>query len=547
MNFKTTIIVTVVAFMMTPSFAQDSKDDIKDWYLKDLSGEIRGTNIEKAYNELLAEKSPQEKIVVAVIDSGIDTDHEDLADIIWVNEDEIADNGIDDDNNGYVDDIKGWNFIGNANGDMVGKDNLEVAREYKRLSEKWEGKNPTEIKEGDTEEWKYFQRVKNDFEEGKNKAAQMKKQFESFSNLYYNAKTALAAELGKDFTQEDVKEFVVTDSMENAQVLNQAKMIMLDLYKNGVDDEYVEGYADYVSSQADWYYNQEIDVRRDVIKDDPNNLYEKGYGNNNVDGVEPDHGTHVAGIIGAVRGNGIGIDGVANNILIMPVRTVPGGDEHDKDVANAIRYAVDNGARVVNMSFGKSYSPNEKIVAEAIQYADEHDVLLIHAAGNDGTDIDTGFNYPTNYSDHIKGKVKNFITVGASSLNASEEFVASFSNYGGDKVDIFAPGVDIYSTYPENEYHFNNGTSMAAPVVSGVAALILSYYPDLNANKLRKILLKTASDFSDEIVYVPGTGGKDDTGKDLPKEEVEFEELSTTAGLINAYEALKMADKKSKY
>ena len=542
---KQIVLLLVLAFISFNAFSQngeENKDYLINWHLQDYSDSLRGTNIEKAYNELLINREPQEEIVVAVIDSGIDTDHEDLASLIWINNDEIADNGIDDDNNGYVDDVKGWNFLGNADGSMVGKDNLEVTRLYKKLSEKWEGKTASEIKDENLDEWKFYQRVKNEFEEGKNKAQKMEERYNQFVQMYNVADTVLVRTLGENYTQEQL------DTLESSNPgIMQSKAFMLNLQANNVDKTYIDDWGDYVSSQVDWYYNPEIDVRRDIIKDDPNNLYETGYGNNKVDGTEPNHGTHVAGIIAAVRGNDLGMDGIVNSVKIMPIRTVPGGDEHDKDVANAIRYAVDNGAKVVNMSFGKSFSPNEKVVAEAIQYAEDNDVLLIHAAGNDGKNVDENSNFPTNYSDYIKGKVSTYITVGASSLNTNKEFPAEFSNYGEKSVDIFAPGVDIYSTYPENEYHFNNGTSMAAPVVSGVAALILSYYPDLSAKDVKKILEKTATDLSYAKVYLPGSGGVDEMGRELPKEQVEFGKLSRTAGLINAYEAIKMADKKSKY
>ena len=536
------LLLTMLSVNAKAQGGDNIKDSLINWHLQDYSESVRGTNVEKAYNELLANKTPKETIIVAVIDSGIDTDHEDLASLIWMNEDEIDGNGIDDDNNGYIDDVKGWNFLGNADGSMVGKDNLEVTRLYKKLSAKWEGKTASEIQEENLEEWKYYQRVKNEFEEGKLKADKMKTQYTQFINMYAVADTVLMNTLGEEYTKEQL------DTLQSTNPgIMQSKAFMLNLLANDVDQSYIDDWGDYVSSQADWYYNPEIDVRRDIIKDNPNNLYETGYGNNKVDGVEPDHGTHVAGIIGAVRNNEIGMNGVANSIKIMPIRTVPGGDEHDKDVANAIRYAVDNGARVVNMSFGKSFSPNEKIVAEAIQYAEDNNVLLVHAAGNDGKNVDENSNFPTNYSEHIKGKVNTYLTVGASSINANKDFPADFSNYGEKTVDIFAPGVDIYSTYPENAYEFNNGTSMAAPVVSGVAALILSYYPDLKAKEVKEILEKTATDLSYAKVYLPGSGGNDEFGQPLPKEEVEFQQLSKTAGLINAYEALQLADKKSKY
>lgn len=540
MTFLFLLFLSPVAIMAQNGALE--KSELKNWHLQEYTDSVRGTNIQKAYSTILKGKMPKEKIIVAVIDSGIDTQHEDLKGKIWVNEDEIAQNYLDDDNNGYVDDVKGWNFLGNADGSMVGKDNLEVTRIYKKLSHKWEGKTASEIKDGNIEEWKFYQRVKNEFEEGKMKAEKAAERYNRFHQMYTTADTILMNTLGENYTKEQL------DTLQSSNPgIMQSKALMLNLFNNNFEEQDLDDWGEYVNTQLNWHYNPDVDVRSEIIKDDPNNLYETGYGNNKVDGVEPNHGTHVAGIIAAIRNNDLGINGIADYVKIMPIRTVPGGDEHDKDVANAIRYAVDNGARVINMSFGKSYSPNEQLVADAIQYAEDNNVLLVHAAGNDGSDVDENRNFPTNHSEFIRGKVKTYLTVGASSIHANKSFPADFTNYGDETVDIFAPGVDIYSTYPNNKYHFSSGTSMAAPVVSGVAALILSYYPDLDAKDIKMILDKTATDLSETMVYLPGSGGVDEFGNELPKKVVEFEELSKTAGLLNAYEAIKMAEKKSKY
>ena len=541
MNNQIKLTFLLVLFAGLQSFGQ-TEEQIENWQLQDYTSDFRGTDVEKAYNELLVNKTPQKKVIVAVIDSGVDIEHEDLQSLIWVNTDEIPDNGIDDDNNGYIDDIHGWNFLGNANGENVDKDNLEVTRLYRRLSAEFaDVKTSADIPSSKMADWKYYQKVKNQYEEEKQKSEKQYNTYSEFQQSYDIVLTQLTTILGEDFTAEQVAEWQPENEAEG-----QLKGFYTYLDENDIDQEYLDGYGDYVKGQAAWY-DLANDTRKNIIKDDPNNPYEKGYGNNLVEGPDASHGTHVAGIIGAVRNNNVGMNGIANNIEIMVVRAVPDGDEHDKDVANAIRYAVDNGARVVNMSFGKSFVNNEKIVAEAIQYAEDKGVLLVHAAGNSSEDLDTNPNYPTNYSPYIKGKVNTFLTVGASSYSAGEDFVADFSNYGEDKVDIFAPGNDIYSSTPDNEYDFNSGTSMAAPVVSGIAALVMSYYPDLSAKKVKKIIEKTATDLSDAVVYLPGSGQLDENGDESPKEDVSFEELSKTAGLINAYNALKMADKKSKY
>lgn len=541
MNKKNISLLFLSLFIGIQSFSQVG-EQIENWQLQDFSSDFRGTDVEKAYSELLVNKSPQEKVIVAVIDSGIDIEHEDLQSLIWVNSDEIAGNGIDDDNNGYVDDIHGWNFLGNANGDMVNGTNLEVTRLYRKLSTEFaDVKTSADVPSSRLASWKQFQKVKNEYEEGKQRADRQMKNYQEFQQSYDVVMGQLRTIHGDDFTAEEIAVWQPED-----EIGGNLKGFYTYLLENDIDQDYLQGFADHVNGQSD-YYDLDLNVRRDIIKDDPNNLYEKGYGNNIVEGPDANHGTHVAGIIGAVRGNGIGMDGIANHIEIMVIRAVPNGDEHDKDVANAIRYAVDNGARVVNMSFGKAFPFNEKIVAEAIQFAEDKGVLLVHAAGNSSENLDVKPNYPTNYSSYIKGKVSTYITVGASTYSAQEDFVAEFSNYGEEKVDVFAPGNDVYSSTPDNSYAFNSGTSMAAPVVSGIAALMMSYYPDLKAKDIKKIIEKSAKDLSDEVVYLPGSGDLDENGDELSKEEVSFDELSRTAGLVNAYNALKMADKKSKF
>jgi len=286
---------------------------------------------------------------------------------------------------------------------------------------------------------------------------------------------------------------------------------------------------------VEYGYNENFDSRK-IVGDNYNNVYEKGYGNNDVTGPDALHGTHVAGIIAANRKNNLGIAGIADNVKIMSVRTVPNGDERDKDVANAIIYAVDNGASVINMSFGKSFSPQKEAVDKAVKYAEKKGVLLVHAAGNDGEDIDKENNFPTRK--YLDGKeAKNWIEIGASSYGADDDFVASFSNYGKKGVDVFAPGVEIYSTVPDNHYLIEQGTSMAAPMVTGIAAMLMSYFPELSAEEVKDIIKKSTRKFDGLKVVEPGT-----------KKKVELSDLSNTGGLVNAYEAVRMAQelKKSK-
>ncbi|MCA6434434.1 MAG: S8 family serine peptidase, partial [Cytophagales bacterium] len=319
-----------------------------------------------------------------------------------------------------------------------------------------------------------------------------------------------------------------------------AKSVIGRVYKTAGDDAPLDEYLSQVKEGVDYFevivkygYNAEFDSRQ-IVGDNYSDFFEKGYGNNDVKGPDPLHGTHVAGIIAADRKNNLGIKGIADNVKIMAVRAVPNGDERDKDVANAIIYAVDNGAKIINMSFGKSFSPEKEVVDRAVKYAEQKGVLLIHAAGNEGDDIDVEKNFPT--KKYLNGKeAKNWIEVGASSWGSDENFVGSFSNYGKKGVSLFAPGVQIYSTTPGNTYKNEDGTSMASPSTAGVAALLMSYFPNLTAIEVKDILEKSTRKFDNLKVQKPGS-----------KELVSFSELSSSGGLVNAYEAVKMAKESKK-
>ncbi|NOS93447.1 MAG: S8 family serine peptidase [Cyclobacteriaceae bacterium] len=511
--------------------AQSAKKEIPtDWFLKDPEQDsLLGVSSERTYATLL-KNQPSRRVLVAVIDSGIDIDHEDLKSIIWVNEKEIAGNGIDDDKNGYVDDVHGWNFIGGKTGN-VGPDTYELTREYMRLSKKFESSDSVKSRKKYRTEYEDFLKIKDKYQKLKIKNEQ---QYKLYSSAYRYTKSSI----------DSVKKFLNTEQLNPDAVraivttnprLLFSKSVVSGIYKTQGDDVDLDSYVAEIKEAVDYYevivkygYNTAFDSRK-IVGDTYANLAERFYGNNDVKGPDPEHGTHVAGIIGADRNNEIGIKGIADNVRIMAVRAVPNGDERDKDIANAIIYAVDNGAQIINMSFGKSFSPEKATVDKAVKYAEQKGVLLIHAAGNDGDDMDKETDYPTRK--YLNGKVaKNWIEVGASSWGANQNFVGNFSNFGKKSVSVFAPGVEIYSTTPNNHYKNMDGTSMASPSVAGVAALLLSYFPDLTAFEIKDILLKSSRKFDNLKVQKPGT-----------KEEVPFESLSETGGLINAYEAVKMA------
>lgn len=512
------------------SFFSDSTKKLKaplNWYNLDIdSDNVRGVSTEKAYQEFLNNKTSK-TVVVAVIDSGVDVEHEDLEGKIWINQGEVAGNGLDDDGNGYVDDVYGWNFIGGKDGSQVDYDTYEVTREYRRLHAKYKGKTIADVSKKEKEEFEYYAGVKDEFLKNIKEYKETLANVKSFQTNYDRALKLMKIYLEVDeVTPENLK----TVNSEDPKI--QASVQLLEyVFTNGITADQFTEMIDYYTEGIEYGYNTDFRPRK-IVGDDFSNKKEKYYGNTDVEGPDASHGTHVAGIIGANRENELGIGGIANNVKIMVIRAVPNGDERDKDIANAIYYAVDNGAQIINMSFGKSYSPSKEIVDKAVKYAQKKGVLIIHAAGNDSEDVDVASNFP---SAKVKGKnkfAKNWLEIGASSWVVDNNFVAAFSNYGNHRVDVFAPGVDIYSTVPGNEYKEMSGTSMAAPVTSGVAALLMSYYPELSAADVKEILIESAITY-DEEVNKPGGGN------------IAFKKLSKTGGIVNAYEAVKMAEKRS--
>jgi len=493
------------------------------WMLDPESDKVPGISTEKAYKFL--EGRPSQTVTVAVIDSGIDIEHEDLRDIIWTNADEIAGNGVDDDKNGYIDDVHGWNFLGGKEGDNVKFDSYELTREYVRLQQKYQ--SMSESQQQVDEEWDYYQKIEKEY---KSTVQKMENQFAGFKEFY--DQYAKAEKLLQAYTDQEelTKDDLITWESPDEKI-TFARDIMLTAFDNGLDSDHMEKGYEYFTTALNYGYNMEFDPRG-IIGDDVSNPYEKIYGNNDVRGDFSFHGTHVAGIIAANRNNSIGVNGIADNVRIMVVRAVPNGDERDKDVANAIIYAVDNGAQIINMSFGKRFSPDKEVVDKAVKYAESRGVLLIHAAGNSASDNDEIIHYPSRTMEDTGEPVENWLEVGAVSWKGGSELPASFSNYGKNSVDLFAPGVDIKSSAPDQEYKEASGTSMAAPVTTGVAAMIMSYFPGLSAQEVKEILVKSTVSYQKQKVTIPGT-----------EEEVKFGQLSQTGGVVNAYEAVKLAQK----
>lgn len=549
------LLTLLLSLFLSPSFAfqaepeqteQDTttiKEIPTDWYLKDPETDsVQGVSAERVYETVLKGK-PSRPVVVAVIDSGVDIEHEDLRDNLWINEDEIAGNGHDDDKNGYVDDVHGWNFIGGKEKN-VDADTYEVTREYARLKPKYENITEKDVNKKNRAEYDYWQEVKAKYERdskfSRDQYDQYMQQYELYKNAfmtihYYDSllqktlgapvtKSSLASVKADNDTVEFAKQ-TLSRILESVEGDVEVSVFLQELA--GYIDQLKEGVEHYETA-VEYGYNTEFDSRT-IVGDNYADVNEKYYGNNDVEGPDARHGTHVAGIIAANRKNDIGVKGIADNVKIMSVRAVPNGDERDKDVANAIRYAVDNGANIINMSFGKGFSPDKDVVDKAVKYAESKGVLLIHAAGNDGDDLDKESNFP-NKTYTTGGQSKTWLEIGASSWGADENFVGSFSNYGKKTVDLFAPGVQIYSTTPNDTYENLQGTSMAAPATTGVAAILMSYFPHLSAEDVKEILRQSTRKFDGLKVTKPGS-----------KDPVPFHELSSSGGMVNAYEAVKLA------
>ncbi len=497
-------------------------EEIKNWY----NGPTPGMNTEKAYSALKKQKSST--VVVAVIDSGIDIEHKDLQGKIWTNQDEIPNNGIDDDKNGYIDDVHGWNFLGSPDGKNQDFARLEKTRICADLHARFKDKSESDIPAAEKADYAKYKELYKSITAEREENLGALEQYTQLGQMLPTLKAKLVEKLGENFTEEDVKKW----KAESPQDL-QLKQIGVYIANGQLTEDAIKEAVQHFEASANYQLNMEYNDRQN-IGDDPDDFNDVRYGNSDVEGPDALHGTHVGGIIGSVRHNELGGDGVAENIRLMSVRAVPDGDEQDKDVALAIRYAVDNGASIINMSFGKAYSKHQKEVYDALAYADSKGVLLVHAAGNDGVNLDENPNFPTNEYAFQAKPLDMYICIGASTRD-KKNLAAVFSNYSSRQVDVFAPGFEIYNTIPQSDYKILQGTSMAAPMVSGVAALLKSYFPSLTMKEIKDILLASAKKYKGTMIPAPGTGTS-----------VDFGTLSTTGGVIDVAAAVKMCQAKVK-
>ncbi len=513
-----------------------AQEVLESWYHQG-SGSDFPTGIRSEEWYLTAPAAKPKTIVVAVMDSGVDIAHPDLKDNIWVNQDEIPSNQKDDDGNGYVDDIHGWNFIGGADGRNVINESLEITRQYALGKKKWENVATDRLSGKKKREYEQFLVLQELVETKRTNAIEQLAQVEETERILASALNAAKAELNGDSLDISRLERSVSEEVQIAA------RVLRSVEDQGMPVESIDWLLDLAAEQfkvekeeaakiLNYSYNPDYNSR-EIVGDVYTDFENRSYGNNLVNGDFATHGTHVAGIIGAVRKNNLGMDGIADDVAIMGIKVVPDGDERDKDVANGIRYAVDKGAQVINMSFGKGYSPEKYLVDQSMKYAARHDVLLVLGAGNEGTDIDADPKFPndTYQKKPFLGQKRapNLISVGALSPDGGENAIAEFSNYGKNEVDVFAPGVYIYSTTPDSSYEYLSGTSMAAPVVSGMAALIRSRYPDLSAKQVKQVIVQSAKKIPGEVIQ-PGTFDK-----------VSPNELSVSGGMVDVVAAMALA------
>ncbi|WP_345950059.1 S8 family serine peptidase [Mucilaginibacter sp. PAMB04274] len=505
----------------------------KNWHLLDLKTDgFYGVSLNKAYLALKGKKS--KTVVVATIDSGIDTLQTDLRSILWTNPKEIPGNGKDDDGNGYVDDVHGWNFLGGPGGKCDFTETTEEVREYNRLKGKY--LSATEATASDKKEFAYWQTVKATYDSTIAKSTSESAQLSQMMNVLMitsgYVKKALKLPANGSFNTASLSKIQTTNDTV-AQSKNVWTSVLQEEGPTASNEKVLKDLSEYLTKLNN-DINPDLEVRMRIVGDDPNVWDDKPHGSNLLKFDDASHGTGVAGLIGAIRGNKYGIDGVANNVRIMAIKAVPNGDEYDEDIAKAIRYAVDNGAKVVNMSFGKKLSPHKKWVDDAFKYAAEHDVLLVQAAGNDHQDVDVKPEFPNDiFEDGSGTDADNVISVGASAAKQDATLAGSFSNYGKKNVDVFAPGVKVTSVDKDAEFNTADGTSFASPITAGVAALLLQYYPDLSAKQLKQVILQSAKPLTGTMVLKPGS----------QTEKVDFTTLSKSGGVVNAYEAVILAGK----
>ncbi len=528
-SFLFTIII--INLFIQYGFSQDlDEETLKVWWQKDIEKDsIPGIGLERVYQELIKDRTGEE-VIVAVLDTKLDIDHEDLKGQIWVNNDEIPNNGIDDDDNGYIDDVHGWNFLGNSKGEDILYQFSEFMRVINEYQARFENKSLETLNDDEKKLYLKYQKAKKEFETKKKQALEEKLSSDSLTMEYYAGKDALKKYLEEGYTSEQLDSLGKKDTS-----LTKFTNLFKDIVAYNISEDDIK----YSSNSFKERLNRDLNLSYDetaLREDNVSDFSDSIYGNPVIKGEVPfEHSILVSGPLAAKRNNSKGLEGFSNQIKIMPIVMIPTGAHHDKDLFMALKYAVDNGAQIINMSWGKDYSLYEEYVFEAMKYAEKNDVLLVMSSGNDNLDIDKTLHFPRDYNENGT-VIKTIIKSSANTKRIDSTLVAEFSNFGRKNVDVFAPGKEIYTTDSNNTYRFGEGTSYTVPLVSGTAALLKSFFPKLTAIELKEIILSSSTRL-DILVKRPG----DEEDASL----VPFSSLSRTGGILNAYSAFKKASELS--
>jgi len=480
---------------------------------------------------------PKKQIKVAILDTDFDLNHNMLLDLIAINKDEISRNNKDDNQNGFVDDYAGWNFLGIKNKDSA---LAHVLMEETRILRKFDSLSYQTLKKRNKIPFKYIE-VKSSFDS-------IVKSLQRDINPYINIEENYTYVM--DTLRKLIPDKISLSSLTDYKTQNDTIMGYVNFAKYYYENDFpYDEFIDYLKLKKlslDICMNLSYDNRM-LLQDKPNNLRDKNYGNpifgKNIQLLS--HGTTVSGVIAHAlldSSNTKNKNTIPNYpIKILPITFTGIGDFTDKDFYLGFKYAISNGANIINISQGKTFSMTPKILFKALKLAKRRNVLVVMSAGNQAMSLDENWRFPQSISKLYEKNFSNVLIVGASSKKLNKNLLDEDSNYGLKSIDIFAPGEDIPTTLPNNEFTTKSGTSFAAPIVTNVAALLWSHYPKLKASEIKKIIMQSGAEY-DGLVNVPCDLEKNQFCKNNPQKQ-KFNLLSRSGKIINALNALKLAEK----
>lgn len=530
---KFNLLYVLVFFLSINLSAQDSKpENFKkhiNWWMKEKNDSLASSDILKLFNRLSPRlKTTKQKVVIAVLDADVDIYHKRFKDFLWLNKYETAKDSLDNDNNGYIDDLHGWNFLGTKKDGS----SLEFTLiEETRILRKFSKEEITQLyKEGSI--LFSYDSVKKSYDNIKKSLIEKISPYKAAEAGYVFCMDTLRKTFQhKKLNLEIINTLQSKDTIVMQPCINYVKQMYEDDYPF---DEFTE-YLNYNRKALKTCLNLNYD-NRVLVGDDIYDICDSQYGSPIFSTITPkmEHGTEVSGVIinalTSIQDN----YKISLPIKIMPSCITGNGDPTDKDTALAIRYAVDNGAKVINLSQTKSFSINKKFVDKALKYAEKKDVLIVKSAGNEGLNLDEVLRFPNDNNKKGEEFIDNMIVVSGSTKFTNKNIFDSDYNYGKKNVDVFAPGIDISTFSPSNNYTESSGTSYSAPIVATIAALLRSYFPNLSAKQVKQILMDSGTSYNVNIPFKQ----KDGSEKMIP-----FSELSKSGKVVNAYNAFIMAEK----